>query len=275
LLLYVDRWGGGVVRRNAVKALQAEKKPAFGTWITLCPHPRVVKIFASSGLDFVIIEMEHTDFNMATVGTLAMYARECGIVPIVRPPGTAKPHDLTRALDAGAQGLLLPSIDTADQFRQIVHATKYHPLGARPMNLRGPHTDYAPDTPRATLDHLNAETMLVVMVETEKSIANLDEILSVGNVDCVMIGPDDLSQDLGIPGEMQHPDLHAAYDKIFAICAARGVPYGLSAQSPEMAQKWIAKGCTWIPYQNDASMVLNTVRAAVPKLMAAGGRAWP
>ena len=261
-----------MIRSNAVKALQAEGKPAFGTWITLCPHPRVVKILASCGFDFVIIEMEHTDFTLETVGTLVMYARECGIVPIVRPPGTMKPHDLTRPLDAGAQGLLLPAVETADQFREILRATKYHPLGNRPMNLRGPHTDYFAGEPRRMLDHLNTQTMLVVMVESTTAIANLDGILSVGGVDCVMIGPDDLSQDLGIPGEMQNPKLLGAYDEVFAICHGRGVPYGLSAQSTEMAETWLSKGCTWIPYQNDAAMVLNAARAAVPKLMQAAGR---
>lgn len=261
-----------MIKSNKVKALQKEGKPAFGTWITLCPHPRVVKILATSGFDFVIIEMEHTDFNMETVGLLSMYARECGLTPIVRPPGTLKPHDLTRPLDAGAQGLLLPSIETAEQFMEIVKGTRYYPIGSRPMNLRGPHTDYFAGDPKQMLAHLNSETMLIIMVESQKAIANLDAILKTGAVDCVMIGPDDLSQDLGIPAEMQNPILHAAYEKIFSICRANGVPYGLSAQSPEMAADWVAKGCTWIPYQNDAAMVLNAARAAVPKLMKAGGR---
>jgi len=261
-----------MIKSNPVKALWADDKPAFGTWVTLCPHPRIIKIFAAAGFDFVIIEMEHTDFSFETVGTLAMLAREAGICPIVRPPGTMKPHDLTRPLDAGAQGLLLPSIETAEQMRAIVHATKYYPLGQRPMNLRGPHTDYHVGKPADVIAHVNAETLLVVMVESQKSIDNLDEILGVEGVNAVMIGPDDLSQDLGIPGELQHPDLYAAYEKIFAICRKHNVPFGLSAQSPEMAKTWLEKGAKWIPYQNDAAMVFNTARAAVPQLRELGGR---
>ena len=91
-----------MIKSNGVAALLRAGKPAFGTWITLSPHPRTVKILASAGFDFVLIEMEHTDFTMETVGVLSMLARECGITPIVRPPGTLKPHDLTRPLDAGA-----------------------------------------------------------------------------------------------------------------------------------------------------------------------------
>lgn len=261
-----------MIKSNPLKALWAEGKPAFGTWVTLCPHPRVIKIFAAAGFDFVILEMEHTDFSFETIGTLAMLAREAGICPIVRPPGTLKPHDMTRALDAGAQGLLLPSIDTAEQMQAIVHATKYYPDGMRPMNLRGPHTDYAPGKPADIIAHVNAHTMLIIMVETQRSIDNLDAILAVKGVDGVMIGPDDLSQDLGVPGEMQHPKLHAAYEQVFEICRKHKMPFGLSAQNPEMAQRWVDKGAQWIPYQNDAAMVYNTAMAAVPKLREIGGR---
>jgi 2-keto-3-deoxy-L-rhamnonate aldolase RhmA len=218
-----------MIKSNTVAALLRAGKPAFGTWITLSPHPRTVKILAAAGFDFVLIEMEHTDFTLETVGVLAMLARECGIVPIVRPPGTLKPHDLTRPLDAGAQGLLLPAIDTADELARIVKATKYHPLGNRPMNLRGPHTDYYAGKPREIIDHLNSETLTVVMVETRKAIDNLDEMLKVEGLDCIMIGPDDLSQDLGVPGEMQAPILLEAFEEVFAKCKAAGVPYGLSA----------------------------------------------
>ncbi|MEQ8965847.1 MAG: aldolase/citrate lyase family protein [Azospirillaceae bacterium] len=261
-----------MIKSNPVKQLLADGKPAFGTWITLSPHPRVVKILAAAGFDFVIIEMEHTDFTLSEVGVLAMLARECGLVPIVRPPGTIKPHDLTRPLDAGAQGLLLPAVESAEQMRAIVEATKYHPLGNRPMNLKGPHTDYHAGQPKEMIAHLNAHTLSVVMIESRRAIDALDDILAVEGVDAIMIGPDDLSQDLGVPGEMQSPVLLEAYEEIFAACRKAGVPYGLSCHSPDLARKWVDKGATWLPYSNDAAMVLNAARAVVPELMAIGGR---
>ncbi len=262
-----------MIKPNRVKALFAQNKPAFGTWITLCPHPRVVKVMAAAGFDFLILEMEHTDFTIREIGTLAMLARECGITPVVRPPGTSKPHDLTRALDAGAQGLLLPSIDSAAQLETIMKGIKYTPLGHRPMNLKGPHTDYATMPPREMIERLNAETMTVIMVETRASIDALPEILKVPGVDAVMIGPDDLSQDLGVPAEMQSPVLLEAYEEVFAACKAAKMPFGLSSQSPAQAKTWLDKGAMWLPYQNDAAMVLNTARAAVPELLALAGRA--
>lgn len=261
-----------MIKSNPVKTLWKEGKPAFGTWVTLCPHPRIIKIFAACGFDFVIIEMEHTDFNMQTVANLVMLAREAGLVPIVRPPGTIKPHDLSRPLDAGAQGLLLPAIDTADQMREIIRTIKYHPLGARPMNLKGPHTDYYPGKPGEIISHLNENTLTVVMIESRKGIENLDSICKVEGVDAIMVGPDDLSQDLGVPGEMTHPKLVEAIDNIFSIAKTNNVVYGLSCHSPEQAQARVAAGCTWLPYSNDAAMILNASRDIVPKLMEIGGR---
>ena len=262
-----------MIKNNPVKTLLTEGKPAFGTWITLCPHPRIIKIFAAAGFDFVIIEMEHTDFNMQTVANLVMLAREAGLVPIVRPPGTIKPHDLSRPLDAGAQGLLLPAVDTAEQMREIIRTTKYHPLGARPMNLKGPHTDYHPGKPDEIIAHVNENTLTVVMIESRKGIENLDSICKVEGVDAIMVGPDDLSQDLGVPGEMTHPTLTAAIDEIFSIAGANHIAYGLSCHSPEQVKARVAAGCTWLPYSNDAAMILNTSRDIVPKLMEIGGRA--
>lgn len=261
-----------MIKSNPAKKILSEGKPTFGTWITLCPHPRIVKILSAAGFDFVIIEMEHTDFSFETVARLAMLAREAGVVPVVRPPGTLKPHDLTRPLDSGAQGLLLPAVDTAEQMREIIHATKYYPLGNRPMNLKGPHTDYHDGSPQEIIEHLNAHTLTVVMIESPKAIENLDDILGVEGVDCIMLGPDDLSQEMGIPGDMRNPKLLEAFDHVFATCRKHNVPYGLSCHSPELAEEWVGKGATWLPYSNDAAIVLNAMRAVVPKLMKIGGR---
>ncbi|MBW1695437.1 MAG: aldolase [Deltaproteobacteria bacterium] len=261
-----------MIKSNPVKALLKQGKPVFGTWITLCPHPRIIKIFAACGFDFVIIEMEHTDFNLQTVANLVMLAREAGLVPVVRPPGTIKPHDLSRPLDAGAQGLLLPAIETEDQIRKIIRLIKYHPMGCRPMNLKGPHTDYHQGKPQQIISHLNENTLTVVMIETQKGIENLDAICKVKGVDAVMVGPDDLSQDLGVPGEMSHLKLTEAIDRIISIARANRVACGLSCHSLEQVKARIAAGCTWLPYSNDTAMVLNTAREVVPELMKIGGR---
>ena len=198
-----------MIKSNPVRKILQDGKPTIGTWVTLCPHPRIISLYAACGFDFVIIEMEHTDFSLDTVGPLLLTAREAGLTPFVRPPGTRDPHDLTRLLDSGAQGLVLPSIDTVEQIETILAATKFHPMGHRPLNLRGPHTDYISGDTDMMTKHLNAHTLSVVMIESQTGVANLADICAVDGVDAIMIGPDDLSQDMGIPGALEHPDLLA------------------------------------------------------------------
>ena len=261
-----------MMKKNPVADLLRDGKPAIGTWVTLSPHPRVIALYAACGFDFVIIEMEHTDFGLETVGALLLTAREAGLVPFVRPPGTHDAHNLTRLLDSGAQGLILPAIDSPEQIDGILQATKYHPRGHRPLNLRGVHTDFASLDTGTITTHVNANTLSVVMIESRKGLDALSEICAVDGVDAIMIGPDDLSQDMGIPGQLEHPDLLAAIDRIFETCAASGTPCGLTCHTLEKAQLWLDKGATWLPYSNDAAMVFNAASAAVPKLMEAAGR---
>jgi len=254
------------MRANPLKQLWADKKPAFGTWATLVHHPRFMKLLAVTGLDFVIIEMEHSDFTIGEVATLCLVAREAGIVPIVRPAGL-QPHDYTRPLDAGAMGLLLPNIETAVQLESILEVTKFYPRGKRILNLRGPHTDYLRLTqPLAQIAEMNTHTITVAMIESQRGMDNLDAICAVNGLDAIMVGPDDLSQDLGVPGDMQHPRLVAALEQVIATCDKHGVPWGFSAQDRAAAQKWIARGIRWMPFANDVNALFNTFSTAATDL---------
>lgn len=262
------RIGNGVeeIKLNSVKTLFEMDQPAIGSWITLCPHPRMIAIFAAAELDFVIIDMEHTDFDMATVGQLVLQARACGLVPFVRPPGTSNEHALTRPLDAGALGLLLPNIETADQLTKIVAQTHYHPQGHRPLNPAGPHTDYHQGEPLEIVQHVNAQTMLIAMIETQRGIDNLASICDVDGLDAIFVGPHDLSQDLGVPGQKNHPLMIEAVNSIQAVCRDKGMKMGMSCDTPEKVTQRLDEGVTWIPYKTDATMIIDAVMPVIPEL---------
>jgi 2-keto-3-deoxy-L-rhamnonate aldolase RhmA len=260
------------MKPNPLLPLWASGKPAFGTWILISKHPRVAKIFAACGFDFVIIEMEHSDFDFETMGVLVMAARDNFLAPIVRPPGTSKPHDLTRCLDAGAMGLLLPNVETAAQAEEIVHATKYYPRGRRPMNLRLPATDYRPGKPQPTADFLNANTVLIAMIETQAALDQVDAIAAVDGIDGLMVGPDDLTQDWGTPGQFDDPRLEAAHLRVIEAAKKHCKVCGSSVQNAAAAEKWVARGWQWLPYANDTAMLLNHGTEMVGRLRAIGGR---
>lgn len=260
------------MKPNPLKTLWSAGKPAFGTWTLITKHPRIMKILAACGFDFVIIEMEHSDFDMETVGVLSMAARDNGLAPVVRPPGISKPHDLTRPLDAGAMGLLLPNVETAEEAARAVFATKYYPKGRRPMNLRLPATDYMPMKPQETADYLNAQTVLLAMIETQKGLDNVDAIAAVDGIDALMVGPDDLTQDWGTPGQFDDPRLEAAHLRVLEAAKKAGKVAGSSVQNEEAARKWVGRGWQWVPYANDVAMVLNTGTAMVKTLRQIGNR---
>ena len=262
------------MRENPLKALWAEGKPAFGTWCTLVNHPRFMKLLAACGLDFVILEMEHTDFTVRDVSTLALLAREAGLVPVVRPPGLLSPHELTRPLDAGAMGLLLPNVADADTLERVLRATKYHPRGERILNLRGAHTEYLRlADPAEQIARINAGTVTVAMVETARGLEALPEICAVDGLDAVMIGPDDLSQDLGVPGRLDDPRMLAATERVIDVCTAKGIPCGFSCQDMASAERWLRRGIRWMPFANDAAVLFNAFSGAAEGLKRLSGRA--
>lgn len=260
------------IAKNPVKTLLAEGKPAFGTWATLVSNPKMMRLLAATGLDFVLLEAEHSDFSISEMSVMALVARASGIVPIARPDGH-KPHDMTRLLDSGAQGLLLPCIDTAEQLEAIMKAAKYYPRGERILNLRGAHTDYVrmADTD-AQIAHINAETITVAMIETQTGLDNLPEICDVDGLDAIMIGPDDLSQNLGVPGQMAHPLMEAATERVIAVCTDKKVPWGFSCQSLEAGKKWLDRGIQWMPLSNDANAIFNTFAPLAAGLKTAAAR---
>jgi 2-keto-3-deoxy-L-rhamnonate aldolase RhmA len=260
------------MKPNPLLPIWKSGKPAFGTWLLISKHPRTMKIFAACGFDFVIVEMEHSDFDFETMGLLVMAARDNGMAPIVRPPGTSKPHDLTRCLDAGAMGLLLPNVESAAHAEEIVRATKYFPRGRRPMNLRLPATDYRPGRPQETADFLNANTVLVAMIETQAALDRVDEIAAVDGIDGLMVGPDDLTQDWGTPGQFDDPRLEAAHLRVIEAAKKHGKVCGSSVQNAAAAEKWVARGWQWVPYANDTAMLLNHGTEMVGRLRTIGGR---
>lgn len=260
------------IASNPVKKLLRDGKPVFGTWATLVSNPKMMRLLAATGLDFVLLEMEHSDFSISDVSAMALVARASGIVPIARPDGH-KPHDMTRLLDAGAQGLLLPCIDSPEQLEAIMKVTKYYPRGERILNLRGSHTDYLryEDTDKQ-IAHINAETLMVAMVETRDSLDALPEICDVDGLDAIMIGPDDLSQNLGVPGQVSHPLMNEATERVIEVCTQKNIPWGFSCQSIEAGKKWIDRGIQWMPLSNDANAIFNTFSPLAAGLKAAASR---
>ncbi len=253
------------MRSNSVKRLLNEGKIQVGTWLTTFHSPQIVQIFVTAGFDFVYIDMEHSSFSIETVGNLCFTALVSGIVPIVRPLSKDS-HALTRPLDAGAMGLLIPNVKTADEALSVVRAIKYPPLGERGLNLRGVHTGFARPDGQKYIQDTNRETLLIVQIESKIGVRNIEKILAVDGVDGAVVGRGDLSNDLGVPGETNHAEVIRCVEAIIAACLKSGKIPGLLVQNVASAREWIQKGVRLIPFSNDVAMLLNTSSRAVKEI---------
>ncbi|MDT1062265.1 aldolase/citrate lyase family protein [Paracoccus sp. CPCC 101403] len=200
--------------------------PTFGMNV-YSGAPAVVEIAGNWGLDFVFIDAEHTALGLdLPMERMILAARLAGIAPLVRVPDST-PTGLRKALELGAEGVIIPQVHSAAQMREIVAATKFPPLGrrggdssVRSANYGGPGFDWADYAARA-----NRETLLVPMAESPEFFDEIDAILDVPGIDAVHFGPADYSLACGIPVDyaMTHPQVRAAMRELIAKCHARGI----------------------------------------------------
>ena len=238
----------------------------IGTMAKTYRSPEIAQMMAVAGFDFFIIDTEHFPYNPQTVSDIIRAARGAGIDCIVRVPGKC-PHLLSLPLDYGAQGLMVPHVDTDQQARQIIETTKYYPLGLRGMSPASGHSDYlkVEDT-LAFMKQANEQTFIMAQVESETAVNNIDQILSVQGIDAVFIGPFDLSQTLKIPGQINHPKMQECIEKVIDACRRHNVTSAMQVYNAESAANWIKKGMGMISCRNDLSFFLTSAAAEIKNL---------
>jgi len=253
------------MRPNKVKRALMNGEVQIGTWINVLGTPQITRMVATAGFDFLYIDMEHSILSIETVGDLCYAALAAGLVPIVRPPAK-DPHLLTRPLDGGAMGLLIPHVDAREEAEAVIRAICFPPLGERGMNLQGVHTGFGKANGDEYVKATHAETLLLVQIESDRGIGNLDGILSVDGVDGAVIGRADLSTDLGLPGQTNHPEVVRRVETMIAACQRHGKIPGLLVQDIASAKEWIAKGVRLVPYANEVSVLVNAWAKAVGEI---------
>jgi 2-keto-3-deoxy-L-rhamnonate aldolase RhmA len=211
---------------------------------------------ASCGYDWLFIDLEHGTMPLDTAVQISVTALSAGITPLVRVP--ARQYTLaTRALDGGALGIVMPHVDTAEETRAIVDHLKYPPLGHRSVAGGMPYFGFRSVPMAEATKTVNAESLVVVMLETPQAIANADTIAAVPGVDVLLIGTNDLAMEMGIPGQIGHSDIARAYEQVINACRRHGKWPGMGGVYVEDLQtKYIAMGMRMILCGNDLSMLM-------------------
>lgn len=249
---------------NSFKAALRERRWQVGLFVGLANNLSM-EILAGAGFDWLVIDAEHTPNTPASVLAQLQAAAAYPVSTLVRPMG----HDpalIKQFLDAGAQSLLVPLVDDADQARALVRALRYPPEGIRGVAAslaRAAHWTGIPDY----VQRANDEVCLVVQVETRAGLGNLDAILGVEGVDGVFIGPADLAASLGHIGDSAHPEVRSAIEdalrRIVTSCKAAGV----FVSEPELARRYRDLGASFIAVGGDTTLL----RSAAVKLAAGFG----
>jgi 2-dehydro-3-deoxyglucarate aldolase len=236
-----------------LKTKLKEKQVAIGSWITLA-HPAIAEIMAKAGFDWLAIDMEHSVITIREAEELIRVIDLCGVVPLVRLSAN-DPVQIKRVMDAGANGVIVPMVNSEAEAEQAVSAVRYPPQGTRGVGLaRAQGYGSSFDN---YLNWVNKESVVIVQVEHIDAVNNLERILSVDGVNGFIVGPYDLSGSLGVPGQFDHPLMREAMEKIVSVGTASGKALGIHVVEPDVEElkHRIEQGYRFVAYSVDIRML--------------------
>ena len=247
---------------NPVTRALREGRVVLGACSISFASPPVAQIFGSAGFHFYYIDMEHGQPGYPELATICMASKLTGMVPIAGTT-SVEDHLIARPLDAGAMGVIVPHVETAEQAAMAVRYSKYPPEGKRGVLTAGVHTEFAePDCGELTAGQ-NREILTAVKVESGLGIENIDEIAATPGLDAILIGRTDLSATIGIPGQIHHPDIRDSVERMLAAVKRHGIAGGPHIGSIDESLEWADKGATFMSYGYDGDMLLQASKQFV------------
>ena len=243
---------------NPVKVKLKQGGIAFGQMVLELFTPGIGQMLSAAGLEFVIYDMEHGRCDLSLVAEMIASCRGSHIVPMVRVPDS-RSAPLSRVLDLGARGVMIPRVETRAELEDCVAQLKYAPQGRRGVALGVAHDLYRAGGP-SYLAEANEDTMVIVIMETVTAFENLDAIVSVPGLDVAWMGHYDLTTSMGIPAQFDHPRFLEAMDALVGCCRKYGVAPGFLPASPAGSLHWIRAGFRAISLGSDVGVFLDSVR---------------
>jgi 2-keto-3-deoxy-L-rhamnonate aldolase RhmA len=227
----------------------------------------VAMIAAVCGFDAIFVDLEHSPTSLESASLLCLAALGAGITPIVRV-ASHDSHDATRILDSGAQGIMVPHIENAEQAAAVVRNCKFPPLGHRSAAGTGPALLYQPLSQGEINRYINDEVLLIALLETPNAVENADEIAAVPGIDVLHVGSLDVSNELGIPGAYRDPRMRAVFKKVITACRTHGKAMGVGGARGdfELQTELIQLGVRYLTSGSDVSYLMSAARSEVTSL---------
>lgn len=242
----------------------------LGTMVTTFYNVDLPKVLQTCGYDFIIIDCEHGSFTTREVADMISVSRAIGLPALVRIPELRREHAL-KMMEMGTSGLLLPNTESAEQAKLLVEYTKYAPMGKRGVSLARPHTDFQKVNGPDYMAQSNDQTILLCQIESRAGVENIEKIMAVDGIDAALIGPNDMSQDYGILGQFDHPEIIDAFHRVIRAAKENEKFSGVHFGSAANLQKWLGSGMTFNMSNSDLGLLkqgakeVQTLREAMQK----------
>jgi 2-dehydro-3-deoxyglucarate aldolase/4-hydroxy-2-oxoheptanedioate aldolase len=255
------------VRENPVKRALAAGGTPLGTMVCEFLTSNVPRLVRSAGADFVLYDLEHSGFGLDVLRDLLPATNATGVVPLVRVPDAVY-DSISRALDLGALGIMIPACESADEAALLVESARFPPAGKRGFGLLYQDV-WEPEGLPATMAKANAETLLLVQIETAAGLAAVDEIAAVDGIDVLWIGQFDLTASLGIPGQLDAARFRDAVTRIVAAARTHGKHVGMVCSSVAECRAMLDEGLSIVGYAFDTWLYEAALRRGISELRGA------
>ena len=253
---------------NKLRRAIEEKGNAVGTFLGVST-PSIVEILGYTGLDFVVIDTEHGPYDTMPVSDLIRASQSRGMAPVVRVADVTH-KEIQRAVDNGAEGIIIPCLRSMDDFRKAVELCKFPPLGSRGfIKARGSgygNEEWAEGTLEEYMHNSNEKVLLLPQCETREALENIEAIVNIEGIDGIFIGPFDLSISMGIPGQFDAPQFRRAVSRVLNTCKEAGKLCMIFTSSVEEAKAYMDQGFDAVANSIDTIMFRNAYKEMMDAL---------
>ena len=248
---------------NKFKNRLKEGKPVFGPFMK-STDPAFIEVAGYSGFDFVILDMEHGPAGFSELQNLIRAALLANIIPIVRTSDSSE-VSIAKPLDLGALGVQIPQVTSSKMAKACIKAARFFPKGERGVCRFVRAANYS-SLPREEYFRKANEILIIIQLEGKEAILDIDNILKVEGIDIIFIGPYDLSQSMGVPGQVSHPMVIEAMNDIVKRARSLGIVVGTFTDTPQSAEMWKKAGVQYISYSVDVGIFTNACSQLVKEL---------
>ena len=242
-----------------LKATLKAGKPVFGFMIAAIEGLRWARVYAGSTLDYIIIDWEHSSRNRQKISELVTSVKSAGITCIVRTPNTDDTY-VAIALDAGADGVLVPYCETVEEVRACANKVRFHPLKGEYFERACMTGELPSEKTREYLNNRHKDHIFIMGIESEPAANRLDELLECAEIDGIFVGPNDLTTSLGIPDEVDNPIYLDVLKNVIETGEKQGVPTMVHQQSIETSTKAIELGARFVLHSSEVGILLKGIQ---------------